>query len=351
MKTRILTLLLILSSLVIMGQGCPISFNRGADDGGVFRSTNKGDDWERKVALLSVSEPQTIGNVNVNSFELDPSDSNTLYAATNRGVFVSYDNANSWMQIRPLAGSNITDIAVDPKDKCNIYTAIGNQIYKSEDCGRNFGRPIYNDPRTNNRITGIDIDSFNPMIIYAGTSEGDLIKSLDGGKSWKTINRFNNEIMEVLIDQDNDTRIVYVGTRNRGVWRTIDAGGEWESSEDVLREYPGGLEFREMVYHKNRLVLATKYGLFMSAPGDEWANWQPIDLIEQPGTVFIRSLAMSPQNPDEIYYGTDTTFYRTTDGGRNWSNQKLPTSRSATALAVHLTETNVIYMGVTKFEE
>lgn len=343
-------LFFILAALPLLGAGC-LSFNKVVDDGGVFVSPDRGDKWVRKIDVLTVGEPKNIGRLDVASLVSDPSDSNTLYALTSGGVYVSYDASNSWQQLRALGGGPLNDLAISPGDKCDIYAARQNKIYKSSDCGRSFGQPIYDDPRADNKINSLAVDSFNPKTVYAGTSRGDLLKTLDGGRSWQTINRFQNEVAKVLIDQDNDTRIVYVATKREGIFITADGGATWENSSDKLRSYAGALQFSQMVYHKNVLILANKYGLFKYEIGSQWGDWQPLDLLTAPGSVKIYSLAVNPQNGQEIYYGADSTFYRTADGGKTWTTKKLPTSRAASALLVHPETTEIIYLGATAIKE
>jgi hypothetical protein len=60
---------------------------------------------------------------------------------------------------------------------------------------------------------------------------------------------------------------------------------------------------------------------------------------------------ISPKNVEEIYYATNTTFYRTSDGGKNWTTRKLPTSRAGWRLIVDPEDTNVIYMGVREIKK
>ena len=60
---------------------------------------------------------------------------------------------------------------------------------------------------------------------------------------------------------------------------------------------------------------------------------------------------LNPQNGNEIYYGTATTFYKTDNGGQDWTTKKLPTSRASSVLAVDPANSNVVYMGTQKLEK
>ncbi len=374
MPRKISFLVLALAAVLFMGQGC-ITFQKSASEGGFLRSPDRGVTWEKKGGVLSLGDAQTLAKVNVLGIESDPSDANTLYLTTSSGVFSTYNGGESWQRLQGLGSAVVKNIAVDPKDKCNLFAAVGKQMYKSTDCGRSFGKPVYDDPRADNLINDIEVDSFNSKIVYAGTAKGDVLKSLDGGTSLKIIKRFDNEVIQLAIDQKNDTRIVYAGTKNKGVWRTADAGGTWESSEKALQKFSGAMEFRSMVYHKDRLILATKYGLLKATMGDVplffltdtdkvsevvstgtitatgWANWEPLNLLTAPGTAVISALAINPKNADEIYYGAESTLYHTKDGGATWVAAELPIPSRATALGVNPEKADIVYLGLTQFEK
>ncbi|MDD5043403.1 MAG: YCF48-related protein [Patescibacteria group bacterium] len=341
----------VLTIFVLSGAGC-ISFKKSGNDLGVFRSGDKGDNWQQKVSVAHVGVADvSIAGVNIKDFEIDPSDSNALYALSEgQGIIYTYDNGDSWQLVKFFSGKTINSIAVDNKDKCNLYAAVDNKIFKSDDCNRTW-KLIYDDPRADNKINALDLDSFNTQIVYAGSSQGDVLKSLDGGKSWKAINRLKSSVEKILINQANDTRVVFVATQKNGVYKTANAGESWEESQDILRTYGGGLEFRDMVYQKNSLILATKYGLLKTTLGNEWQAWQPINLITAPGTATIYSLSVNPQNSAEIYYVADKTFYRTADGGKTWTTKALPTTGAGTALLVNYANPNMLYLGITKIKK
>lgn len=351
MKKKFLFILIIISVLILTGAGC-ISFKKGGNDLGVFKTNDKGDTWQHKVGVLHVGTANpTIAGVNIRDFVIDPSDSKTIYALSEgQGLFYTYDSGESWSLVKNFSNKTINSVAVDYKNKCTIYTAIDNKIYKSEDCSRNW-KLVYDDPRADNIINTLDIDSFNSQIIYAGSAKGDVLKSLDAGRSWKIINRFKSSVEKILVAHQIDTRNIYVATFKNGVYKTPDAGGTWEESYEILRAYSGGLEYRDMVYHKNELILATKYGLFKTSNNNEWQDWQPIELITAPGSTLIYSLAVNPQNSNEIYYGTDKTFYRTNDSGKTWTTKSLPSTGAATSLLIDFNNPQTIYLGITKLKK
>ncbi len=344
---------LLLAGVALMGQGC-ISFGGGGGktgvDGGVFKSADKGETWVQKVAVAAV-KPMAINNVNVVTIVFDPQDSKTIYLGTaENGLFYTTDGADSWLQAGALSSGRVGAVAVDPKDKCNVYAAIGNKIFKTTDCTRTW-QNIYVDTRADQVVYSLAVDSYNPTVIYAGLSGGDLFKSTDAGSSWTVIKRFENPVSKILVNY-YDTRIIYVGTQSAGIWKSTDSGSSWSDMSEKLREYGGSMEFKNMVLDfskRDSLILASKYGLLRTFDGG--TNWEPIQLLTPPGSVEIYSLALNPQNGNEIYYGTASTLYKTNDGGVKWVTRRLPTSRAATYLLVDPVNGNLVYLGTTKFKQ
>lgn len=345
-----------LAALLFTGAGC-ISINSGttgsgAADGGIFKSGNKGDNWVQKVAVPTVTgEKRNIAGVSVVTIVQDPQDVNALYIGTEaNGMFYTYDGGESWMQSVQVSRGRIPAVGIDAKNKCAVYVAVDNKIVKTTDCSRTWVTP-YTDTRSDALTTALAVDAYNPRIVWAGNSKGDVLKSTDGGESWVNAKHFNGPIVEIAISAA-DTRHVYVGTKNNGIWRSDDGGANWKELTPGYQQFAGSNEFFDLalgVSDPRLVIFASKHGLLRSTDGGD--TWQSIDLLTPPGTTLIYSVAIDPKDVNTIYYGTATTFYRTTNGGANWVPKKLPTSRTATSLHVDSMNSNMLYMGVTRFKQ
>jgi len=82
--------------------------------------------------------------------------------------------------------------------------------------------------------------------------------------------------------------------------------------------------------------------------GDGGNNWEDLKLLTPPGTTAIYSIAINPQNGQEIYYGIKDALYRSVDGGRNWITRNLPSSRAAAFLIFDPVNTSTLFLGVKK---
>jgi photosystem II stability/assembly factor-like uncharacterized protein len=349
-----LPLALALSSLVFLGAGC-ISFSAGGSgkglDGGLFRSGDRGETWQQRIDVPATGGQQrSIGGVDIATIVQDPSDAAALYiGTTENGMFYSYDGGATWQQSAQIARGRIASIAVDPAHKCTVLLTAENKLLKTDDCSRSW-KVAYTDARPERKTTAVLIDDFNPRIVWLSTDSGDVLKSEDGGTSWTSMNDFKNPVLKMAM-HNADSRRLIVATKSSGLWRTNDGGATWQDLRDGYKQFSGAAEFTDMALgasDANVIVLASKYGLIRS--NDFGDSWFGVDLVTPPGSTLIYSVGIDPKDANGLYYGTSTTFYRSPNGGVNWVPKSLPTMRTATVLLVDRTDSNVLYMGVTRFK-
>ena len=353
---KIILFPLAIAALLLTGAGC-VSFNSAGGnatgaDGGLFKTTSKGDEWVQKAAIPSTTaEKKSMNGVNITAITQDPEDPNTLYVGTtDSGMYYSYDGGESWEQPTQLSRGRIPAVAVHPKQKCTIYVAIENKLLKSDDCSRTWN-VVYLDSRVDKQTVAVAVDAMNPQTVWIANNSGDVLRSSDDGVSWASVKSFGNPVVRLAL-HNGDPRRVYVATKSAGVWRSDDAGATWTDLSQKYAEFSGGTDFFDIalgVSDPNTIVLATKYGLIRSV--DAGNTWQGIDLLTPPGTALMYSVAMDPKDVHNLYYGTSTTFYRSPNGGVNWVPKKLPGSRTATVLAVDRNNSSVLYLGVTRFSK
>ncbi|MFA5129927.1 MAG: hypothetical protein WC477_03325 [Patescibacteria group bacterium] len=343
---RSLSLILPILALILLGQGCAgTTATSNAADGGVYKTADHGVTWVQKRILIKGAKAVTLGNDPITAITIDPEDSQAVYAGTaERGIVASLDGGDSWQEVIKGPVGKIQSIIVDPKNKCVVYASIANKIYKTENCTRDFTQ-IFFDPKTTKIFTQLAIDWFNSTILYAGTSEGEIFKSTDGGLSWQVVERTNASVTSILID-DRDSRTVYVGTYGDGVWKTMDGGSTWIQIKKQLQNFSGaarvaGLELDHAEH--STLYLISKFGLLAStSTGDTWSS---IPLTSQTGSVDLIGIKVNPRNEKEITYITKNTMFFTTDQGATWITKKLPSSRPATALTMDRQDGKTVYIG------
>lgn len=113
-------------------------------------------------------------------------------------------------------------------------------------------------------------DPIQSGLLYGTTTAGPEI-SQDGGRHWevRAFRIAQAPTRAVLVDS-RDPALILAGTTGNGVWRSGDAGQNWQRSI--------GMDYRSVL-----------------------------------------SLAQTAQNPDVVYAGTDVGVFRSLDGGVRWT--------------------------------
>ncbi|OGL66787.1 hypothetical protein A2856_03410 [Candidatus Uhrbacteria bacterium RIFCSPHIGHO2_01_FULL_63_20] len=349
MKSRLLIPLLALS---LVGAGCNIPGLGPKDaakgpDGGLWKSANAGSSWAQAVTLPGPKGVGTLANVNVLAFEADPSDASILYLGTREnGLFVSEDAAASWRQPRAatLREGAISAVAVDPKAGCTVYAARGARVMKSTDCLRGV-TDAYVDTRAKVEVAAVVVDWYDPNVVWLGLTNGDVLKSLDAGRSWRTVNATKANVSAILVSRA-DSRQVLVGTQKGGFFRTNDGGATWKQVDKELKDFRNGNKVTALVGDKGSgtVIAATGYGLLKSR--DFGATWEALTLLTAPGQVAVKAVAIDPKKADRLFYATAGTFYQSTDAGVTWSTRPLPSAREPQVLQLAPDSSDTLFLGV-----
>ena len=208
----------------------------------------------------------TISGVNIIDLVLDPQDNQAIYlASAGSGLFYTWDAAKTWKQVKGLPTGFINSVAVDHKDKCNLFVALQNRLWKSTDCARSWKNHYY-DTRAGVFVNSLAIDLYSGKILYAGLSNGDLLKSLDAGVSWSTIKRFDNKIQKIVIHPTN-TNIVFVALESEGLWKSNNKGGSWKDLREKMKDFgdSGTAYDLDMTADAKTIYFTSQYGVLVSA--------------------------------------------------------------------------------------
>lgn len=140
--------------------------------GGVAVSNNGGRTWQRRARGLAP-----------NVMDVAAGQRDTLWAATDRGVYVSADTGLHWRHSRLQARFLTTSLLV----RNRVLLAGGDHaLYRSPDGGAHWslamtGLPL--DPY----ISGLSADPFHPQRIYASLNSDGIFRSDDGGRHWRAV--------------------------------------------------------------------------------------------------------------------------------------------------------------------
>ena len=351
---------------------CSLSFTSsgvkltGLGDGGVFMSESRGNSWTPASAVPSVNgQARTISSEDIKDIAIDPSDHSTLYLATiGRGVWTTSNvKTAGWNQLAALKDTDARMILVDPQSKCTVYVLSGSQIMKTTDCGRDFFQ-IYQDDSADLVLTTLAIDNSNHNNLYLGNSRGDILKSIDGGTSWRVIKHLGTSlaVMKIALNPKNNAEI-FVAAKDGSVYSFVSstktnpansqeieqnfAVNNWQDDAAVIKSLKLGAGFRDFtIGGDGQLFLAVDSSLARSKDGG--VTWEKLTLLATASQSFINSLAVNPQDSGEIYYVTSNTFCHSDDSGVSWTTKSLPSSRAGSKLLVDYQDPEIIYLGVIK---
>ena len=186
---------------------------------GFYRSGDGGESWSKENAGLPGTDIHGLG--------MNAENPDTLYAfIVEHGLYKSPDAGRTWELVNSQVGTT-GPILVDPREPDTLYMVGEDGFMRSADGGKTFEQA--------GAIPGgmamwISQDHQNPNIFYAAAG-GRVVKSIDGGESWRTVGDDLPEGVSVVQVAQGDPRVVYAGAlSNSGVllFRSEDAGESWE---------------------------------------------------------------------------------------------------------------------------
>jgi photosystem II stability/assembly factor-like uncharacterized protein len=340
-------------AIVVTGGGCLLSGSSTPDEsptgGGVYKSTDSGSLWMQTTAFPTSGGVGNIGTAEILSMASDPQDHEVVYAGTSEnGLVVSYDSAASWQSPRDedLQKGAIVALAVDPKNICVVYAAFKTALFKTETCGREFFS-VYDEALEKIEIKKIALDWYNDGTLYLGLSNGDLLKSVNGGRGWNKVAAFGKKIIALAVS-NQDSRVILVGGEG-GFWKSVDAGASWVEKNNALKNFRDADNIYDLTQDATGAswLLASEYGILRSVDAGE--NWAALNLLTSAGQVEIKDLVMDTKDADKIFYATNLNFYASSDGGESWETTKFDDDGwIVSTLLLDAQNSAIIYLGKKK---
>jgi photosystem II stability/assembly factor-like uncharacterized protein len=291
---------------------------------------------------------------------------NLFYAGTvGGGVWRSTDEGNEWQNITDgkLAGpsSSIGAIAVAPSNPNILYAGTGEAdirndmipgdgVFQSTDAGKTWH---YAGLRDTHSISEILVDPRNPDVVYAASMghvfvpdpERGVFKTTDGGKTWQKILFVDNETGAICLVMDpNHPNQLYAtmwqavrtpwglssGGPGSGIYKTSDGGAHWTN----LTRNPGlpksvlGRIGVSMVASQPNIVYAILQakdgGVFRS--DDAGATWKLVndEMKLRQRAFYYMSIFADPKDPNTVYVPEVDALWVSRDGGKSFTKLRTP---------------------------
>jgi photosystem II stability/assembly factor-like uncharacterized protein len=290
-------------------------------------STNGGITWTQRLGWPDSGR--------VPGIAFHPTTPDTIYAATDvlfdyvGGVYKSSDQGETWSEAwQGIMAATIYGVAIDPQNSNNIYAGTGDGfLYHTQDGGATWSRGYYTinpDPYQQKvyhfgAISDVAVDPLNSQKIYIAAT--NFYTSTDHGEIFHEVDAVEYPICIAIAPQASSP--IYVGTRfGHGIYKSADGGLTWNQKNQGLPLFGGSinpiLSLAIDPTITSTVWAGTQYGGGIVKSTDGGELWQVKGLTE---TNFVEAIAVNPDNSNEILVGagySDGRIYKSTDGGNSW---------------------------------
>jgi len=347
-------------SIAVSGvKGRPLEAYFGAVGGGLWKTTDAGNNW------APVTDGQ-ITSSSVGAVAVSESNPDVVYIGMGEscirgnimpgdGVYKSVDGGQKWANVGFKNSDAISKIRIHPTNPDIVYVASfglyygpseERGVFKSSDGGKTWKRTLFKDAKTG--AVDIVIDANNPNVLYAALWEAyrieyqmssggpgsGLYKSTDGGETWTDITR-NPGMPAGLVGRigvantkaDSNRVYALVENDNGGLFVSDDAGASWKlmnASRNVRQRafyYThvfGDPSNKDVVYMQNTsLFRSTDAGKTLAQVGQNTHGDH-------------HDLWVDPDNGNHVIDGNDgggAVTFNINARVPNWSEQDFPTAQ------------------------
>jgi photosystem II stability/assembly factor-like uncharacterized protein len=252
---------------------------------------------------------------------IDPHDPNTIYAGTEPiDVFVSRDAAKCWQRLESVWSIPYVASVDYPVSTVEPH------------------------------VRDITIDPKNSKTIYAALQVGFMLKSTDGGRSWKLLNKGLDADVHTIVVDPRNTNSLFIATGGhdyrkgaapgRALYKSQDSGESWAPT---AMNFPHEYSVPLVMHPKNPDVL---YSAIANGQPGQWRKrptgaesliirskdggnrWERLDgNLSEIQKDFAEALVIDEANPDHLYAALRSGhIYASQDGGDSWTrlDVKLP---------------------------
>lgn len=273
------------------GVGIPTISAPSSIGNGLFKSTDRGQTFTQIPSTVPASNNQNAEWAVLCEIAIDPNNPNRLFVGTLKGLKISEDGGNTWVEPMGILAADLNKPCLDVQIGANgiVYACINNKYYRSYD-GLNFQNQmgVNNFPvagqtgRMEFAISPQDPDYVYASIATPGGSTLGIYKSTDAGDNWT---------------------LMLAGDQS-----TFNPFGQQGSWNNVIAVDP---------VNKDRIFVGGQFEVWSYSPQHGWnlvAFWQS-DAPSNPYYVHADNhvIVFRPNNPNVMYIGNDGGIFQSLD--------------------------------------
>ena len=308
-------------------------------DGGLSISYDAGANWKHPIDVLPLAQFYNIAYDYNTPFQIFGSiqDHHSFYGPVDisRGR-----NRVRQVEFKNTLGAEGSSHAIDPRDNNTVYASVfyGTLMRSEIDTYPSKSKTILP-----NRLPGEAklrgqwvaptlLSPHNPDIVYHGMQY--VLKSNDRGNTWEYISpdlTYNDpeklgdisyQTISSLDESPLLAGLLYAGTDDGRIWRTKDGGKKWEEirsgsvprrwvSRIVASKYDMGTVYLTQTGRRD-----DDYQVYVWKSTDFGSTWEDISSNIPVGPVNV--IREDPFKKDMLYLGTDASVYVSKNGGESW---------------------------------
>lgn len=335
------------------------------DNIGVFYSKDKGQNWTHPQsnfeghfeALIAVDGTvvSDLGNSDfgVSNWIFNPLNDgsgltiqcltlngNSIYAGTNRGVYVSNNKGSTWASLKGNLPGGVSIHSLVINGNTIFAGAQYNIVYRSTDGGTSWtnvssGLPVVSGAPLQDVYFYIPSLTMIGDALFAGTFGLGVYKSTNNGLSWSLVSTGLTNLKVTSLAVKNNELIALASPRRNTLYQSFDFGSTWS-----LKSTTNVPESNKITICGDNIILNKVYGDYFvsqdgvtwsALTGSTWSNDADIFIIAEKENMLLASDFNSVQNPSGA-------AYLSIDCGSTWK----PLSVPALTYAGVITESSLI---------
>ena len=310
---------------------------------GVWRSLNGGASWQLANEGLAQESVQ--------SFLAVRKPVGTAFAGTGRGLYRTTDGGDSWKLSQGLPTDSVGWLAASEADPQTVYVQfISAGLYRTTNGGTSWRRvvePPVARPSGLQALTSLAADPRSSSILYATLSNGEVLRTADGARSWSAIGKIPGNYPVDLTPDPFASRVLYAGLSyvNPGIFRSDDGGATWQRRSQGENAHETFSVSVAPADPEQVWTATTLSQVFRSANGGR--RWVRVAAPDRPlsadpstlaavsgSTAFVVTFTFSP---------TEILLWRTEDAGASWQVVSPPLMPAITTVRVAPSDVSTLY--------